>query len=209
MTSLPVFANLVKKALVNLNVEKAAQFSALDHHVVGMDYLNFHRSDKLTLKLYLIEGDVDNGDGYLVAPHTHRYEFSSYVLSGGIQNVLFEDTGRHTVMTRERNRYYLHEFDADTAGQRYEMTANLRETSAHFYGPGETYFTDTKQIHTLRTQSRPTLLALSQFSDLRDTTAIYLRQRTDAPLIRTCRKPTLEQTEAMRVRCLQLIEEQL
>lgn len=219
MNQLPVFAQLVVRALKNLNVEKAAQFSAINHHVVGLNYLNLHRSDNFTLKLYLIEEQANNESGYLVHPHNHRYEFSTQVLAGRIGNVVFDDVGVRPHKSEQR----LYEDDIAGGGDfaadkfKYSSEAGLIGAPEYTwldidtgksagYGAGGSYYLKTDQIHTLFTWPEPTLLALSQFADIRDKTRIYLPHgQTELPPL-TARTPTLDETEAMRLRCLELIE---
>lgn len=203
------FRDVVRMALENLNVEKAACHSQLDHHTPGLNYLNLQRSDKFTLKLYLIEGLNNNNGGYLVHPHTHRYEFSTQVLAGKISNWVFEDTGVMSGLLSGRRGSPMRRFDyshEEGIGRSPEKTyLHIDRELSKTYDAGESYFLNTKQIHTLSTFDEPTLLCLSQFEDKQQISSIYLPPKTEMPA-RSGRTPTVEETEALRIRCLELLQ---
>lgn len=211
------FRDVMRKALEGLNLEKSQQHSQMDHHTPGLNYLNLQRSDKFTLKLYLIEEDIKRNGGYLVYPHTHRYEFNTVVLAGSIGNLIFEDVGKKPKKTKQQ----LWEDDiaggGDFGAERYEYTyedglldvpaktwLNINTGASAGYNVGQSYYLKTDEIHTLVTRGEPTLLCLSQFEDKAKSNHLYLPIGTTLPE-RTGRTPSMEEMVAMRHRCLELI----
>lgn len=211
------FRDVMRKALEGLNLEKSQQHSQMDHHTVGMDYLNLQRSDKFTLKLYLIEKDVNHNSGFLVHPHTHRYEFNTVVLAGSIGNLIFEDVGKKP----KKSPQELYEDEiaggGDFGADHYQYTyedglidvpiktwLNIHTGASAGYTVGQSYFIKTDQIHTLVTRGEPTLLCLSQFEDKAKANSLYLPHGTVLQE-RTGRTPSMEEMVAMRNRCLELI----
>lgn len=204
------FRNVVKMALEGLNIEKAAAHSQIDHHTPGLNYLNLQRSDKFTLKLYLIEGLNNNNGGYLIHPHSHRYEFSTTVLAGQIKNVVLNDADLSGGLRGDKSsRFPMNRFNYSFeggAGLTPERTwLEVDPELSLIYTAGDSYYLNTKQIHTLETFDVPTLLCLSQFEDKQQTSSIYLPPKTKMPAP-TGRRPTLEETEALRLRCLELLQ---
>lgn len=213
------FKEVIRKALFGLNIEKAREHSRMDHHVKGLNYLNLQRSDSFTLKLYLIEEQANNNSGYLVHPHNHRYEFNTVVLAGRISNVIFDDVGAKPV--KDERRMFEDDISGggDFAARRFVFDAETKQLSSAQdtwldidsglsagHGAGGSYFTKTNQIHTLFTWPEPTLLCLSQYQDMQGSSVIYLPVGMDENSLEiTSRLPTLEEMEAMRLRCLELI----
>lgn len=203
------FRATVVKALETLNVEKVMPNSRIDHHTPGLNYLNLQRSDKFTLKLYLIEGLNNNNGGYLIHPHSHRYDFNTIVMAGEIRNVVLDDEGILGALGSRKGRIpmarfnYSHEEGISAKSEKTYLRVN--EELSRIYGRDESYLLDTSHIHTLETFDMPTLLCLSQFDDKQQTSSIYLPPKTklEPP---TGRVPTLEETEALRVRCLELLK---
>lgn len=203
------FRATVVKALETLNVEKAMPNSRIDHHTTGLNYLNLQRSDKFTLKLYLIEGLNNNNGGFLIHPHSHRYDFNTVVLAGQIRNVVLEDAGILGALGSKKDRLAMKRFDysfEDGVSAKGEKTfLRIDQELSRVYQRDESYLLNTSQIHTLETFDTPTLLCLSQFEDKQQTSSVYLPVKETLPA-QTGRIPTLEETEAMRVRCLELLQ---
>lgn len=213
-------AAVVRKALKGLNLEKAQAHSQIDHHTPGLNYLNLQRSDKFTLKLYLIEEERNENGCYLVFPHSHRYEFNTLVLAGHVSNVVFKDVELPPAPKSEQqlweeeisgggdlqaNRFrYSREKGMFGKAEPTWLTIDTAQSAG--YNRGQSYYMKTNQIHTLRTWPEPTLLLLSQFHDREVSSSIYLPHDQYELPERTGRTPTLEETEAMRVRCLELLK---
>lgn len=201
------FRQVIIKALQQLNIEKAAQHSRLDHHTVGLDYLNLQRSDKFTLKLYLLAPNTNNNSGFLVHPHTHRYEFNTVVLAGRVENVVFVDPGNKSIPGDLLNFPMVrHEYSPEGISGKPKGTWLCHQIDdSGVYNAGEAYYLKTDQIHTLRTSKWPTLLCLSQFADLAEKSSLYLPPGYElgAP---TGRIPTVSEAEVLRQRCLDLLQ---
>lgn len=203
------FRATIVKALQTLNVEKVMPNSRIDHHTPGLSYLNLQRSDKFTLKLYLIEGLNNNNGGYLIHPHSHRYDFNTIVMAGQIKNVVLEDESIAGALADKKGRIPMARFDysheAGISAKSEKTFLRIDEELTRVYVRDESYLLNTTQIHTLETFDMPTLLCLSQFEDKQQTSSIYLppKAKLETP---TGRIPTLEETEAMRARCLELLK---
>lgn len=199
------FRETIVKALQHLNVEKCMPHSRISHHTPGLNYLNLQRSDKFTLKLYLLEPNTNENSGFLVHPHTHRYEFNTVVLAGRVTNVVFADPGNKAVPKGATAFPWLrHEYTPEGLGG--FKGAFLYETAdTQTYNCGGSYYLKTDQIHTLKTSDVPTLLCLSQFADVAEKSSLYLplRYKLGAP---TGRIPTVEETDAMRLQCLEMLQ---
>jgi len=212
------FRDVMLKAIEGLNLEKNQEHSRIDHHTPGMDYLNLQRSDKFTLKLYLIEEDIKVNSGYLVHPHTHRYEFNTVVLAGSIGNVIFEDVGKKPKKTCQQRWEDDIAGGGDFAADRYQYSyedgiddlcpqetwLNVHTGASAGYNVGQSYFLKTDQIHTLVTRGEPTLLCLSQFEDKAKSNRLYLPRGAAMPE-RTGHTPTMHEMVALKNRCLELI----
>lgn len=211
------FAQTVLKALNHLNLEKCQKHSRMDHHAVGMNYLNLQRSEKFTLKLYMIEGDIRHNSGYLVHPHSHRYEFNTVVLAGSIGNVIFDDVGKRPKKSATQHyeesiagggclhadRYeYSHE-DGLT-GEPVQTWLDIDTGRSAGYTKGQSYLLKTDEIHTLVTRGEPTLLCLSQFEDRVTTNRLYLPVGMTLPEP-TGYIPSMEQMAAMKQRAMELL----
>lgn len=213
------FKEVVRKALKHLNIEKAQPHSRINHHTEGLNYLNLQRSDKFTLKLYLLEGLNNNNSDFLVHPHNHRYDFNTVVLAGRIANVVFNDIGSEKPARTEEQKYWQDIADGgDYLANRFtylpekgafgapvETWLEIDTGKSAGYMPGESYFLKSKQIHTLKTFDEPTLLCLSQFEDKEDTTNLYLPKNVEDIIFGTARIPTLVEVEAMRLRALEML----
>lgn len=200
------FRKVIIKALEQLNIEKAAQHSRLDHHTVGLDYLNLQRSDKFTLKLYLLAPNTNNNSGFLVHPHTHRYEFNTVVLAGRVENVVFADTGHSSLAGGMSDIPMIrHNYSPEGISGKPKGTWLCQTDDSGIYNAGESYYLKTDQIHTLRTSNRPTLLCLSQFADLAEKSSLYLPPGYELGRP-TGYIPTVSETEVLRQRCLDLLQ---
>lgn len=200
------FRETIVKALQHLNVEKCMPHSRINHHTPGLNYLNLQRSDKFTLKLYLLEPNNNHNSGFLVHPHTHRYEFNTVVLAGCVENVVLKELGNKVPPKGKRDFPMIrHEYSPEGVSGKPLGTWLYETDESGIYESGQSYYLNTDQIHTLRTSNRPTLLCLSQFADLAEKSSLYLPPGYElgAP---TGRIPTLEETEAMRLQCLEMLQ---
>lgn len=186
--------------LQEMDATEMAQHSTINHHVDGVDYLCLHRSERLTAKIYLIEKPTNPNSGYLVHPHSHRYSFSSTVLSGELGHVRsIEIPGynwtRWGYQADNRQRVHQGDFSLLT----YAIEAHWRGTS---------YFVTPDEIHTLQmneNSSEPVMIGLLQFSDIKPTSELYLPTGHDEVVYPASRQPTPNEAMALRARCLELL----
>ena len=141
--------------------------SYMDYHVKGLDYLCLKRSEGLTLKVYFFEGDVKDLPE-VVNPHNHKYDFTSEVLSGVVENILY----RTSVSNPGKNGTAYQRFDYHSplnGGGGFSESAKesvlviRKRTKYHL---GNQWKSNATDIHTLRIHSPGTILLLRQFEDV-------------------------------------------
>lgn len=161
---------MVQNLVSNLNMEDCIKNSFKNHHVKGMNYINLLRDSRITLKLYFLDPELvkSNNQDHLVCPHNHRYNFNTEVLMGAVSNVLFEE-----VKGDDWNvyRYSSSKIGQDKFGEKSQC--GLLETSRILYKPGQNYYMETDQIHTLVPSDEFTILLLYQFNNLEGDTGFY------------------------------------
>lgn len=177
---------------------EAAPNSVLNHHANGVDYLCLHRSPKLTLKLYLLDGAKNGNSNWLVHPHTHRYSFNSTVLAGAVRHVTFQ-------RNKKRSDWVECRYNPDTRDLVTGAQIGL-EAHADLHVPGTSYFVDPMDIHTLQVvpSAGPTLIALEQFSDVKQSTEIYFPVGSSMSWADSY-IPSHEQTRQLIDRCRRLL----
>ncbi len=178
-----------------------AQYSVANHHVNGLDYLCLHRSEKLTIKLYLMEKPENPNSGFLVNPHSHRYSFWSACLVGTLQHVRFAEDLTKADWMRMR---YAPETRSGICDAYIGLTSKVERIHE-----GDHYFVTSDEIHTLKMYpgSGPLLLGLVQFSDVKEKSELYLpTEGRPTPEYPHSWTPTLIHTQALRDRCIDLLE---
>ncbi|MFD1558334.1 hypothetical protein ACFSHT_22335 [Paraburkholderia silviterrae] len=185
--------------LLELDPVEMRLHSVRNHHVNGLDYLCLHRSDKMTVKLYFIDPEtIPRTPGeFLVTPHTHRYAFESTVLSGCIYHLRFEEC--------EGNYWHRSRYVPEIRACEFESDTGLRVVDKEIHEVGSEYWVDVSEIHTLIASSRPTLLGLVQYSDTRSTSQVYVAKEKEM-IYPASRKPTIEETRALRDIALAMIK---
>lgn len=186
-----------EQLLHEMSVIKMAPYSRINHHADGVDYLCLHRSDELTVKLYLIEEPVNQNGNGLVNPHSHRYAFQSVVLHGSLI---------HATYRQKPGGYYdrfIHNPDQDTLTT--DGSFGLQRTLEPMV-TGDSYFILPQHIHTLRMipKSGPVLIGIAQFRDTRRTSHLYIP--TGKQMLRPdTRIPTVGELFGRKLRCLDLL----
>ncbi|MEX3764424.1 hypothetical protein [Paraburkholderia phenoliruptrix] len=184
-----------RQLLEELDPRVAAQYSTINHHVDGMQYLCLHRSPRLTVKLYLIDPAlIDRQPGeFLVTPHTHRYAFESTVLAGSLDHVRFVESSAHDDGEAYDRFVYLPE----TRARLEAGSTRLAVRERHTYGVGASYWNDVRDIHTLAISDRLTVLGLTQFADTERNSIVYVKPGAEMkyPAAHT---PTTAPTDLMR-----------
>lgn len=169
---------LARSLLRSLDVYDALRHSSLNYHALGLDYLCLLRTDRLTVKVYIADHARGCGNGaYLVNPHTHAYSFETIVLAGSVTNVLFWESPSKEHAPSAHRKY---SYDPTTRTVVAGDVVMLPVSSASTYGPGNGYFLEHHEIHTIEVSaSARTVLLLLQYEDEAPRTALYARP--DAP----------------------------
>src|SRR5690606_27781115 len=110
------------------------------------------------------------GAGTEAIPHTHRYDFDTRVIQGGVTEVRFEEVSTGRVEHAYQQLEY-HCIADGGDGFRHRAMAMLREESANTFTYGETYRNRAhRDIHTLRYVKPKTILLLTQYADIQPST---------------------------------------
>ncbi len=205
---------LYLEALKQMDVEGMVQFSTVNHHVEGMDYICLHRAPGLTMKVYLIEEPINPNGGYLVSPHDHRYPFYSTVLNGSLRHHRFAvrkdiDCYEHLPLYTQM-RYNP---DLRVQGGKPEeffdahRLVRLETIEAKVHRAGdEAYFVSPHEIHTLEmiNVATPTLIGLMQLNDVHKYSLLY----ANGPIqFAEERRPSLSELKTLRDRAISLLED--
>jgi len=142
------------------HIEEIAANSFQDFHVRGFDYLCLFRSPALTVKAYFFDGDVANLPE-VVMPHDHRYDFHTAVISGEVENRLYEEGVGGFVYDRFDYLTPLNGGD----GFEWSRETSLRMRSSILYRIGESYACDHDDVHTIQIRAPGTILLLNQYAD--------------------------------------------
>jgi len=181
--------DMLQSLILNANMDEVIEHSFADFHVKGFDYINLHRSNAFTVKLYFFD-NVDPALSEIVHPHNHRYMFDTYILKGRIKNVEYIVADEATGKPYER-------FKFDTplnggAGFLWDRSVFLREIDERTYVSGANYFLDSTDIHTLRIPDIHTVICLLQYRDELGLTETYCKDREPPSLDGLYTKPTAD-----------------
>lgn len=159
----------------SLDMDSVIENSFKNFHAKGLDYICLKRSPEYTLKLYFFEDW--NGTHVVpdvVNPHNHRYPFLTKCLSGLVENVWYRDTtipeaygdrwGRGPSSVYQKFKY-LTPLNGGEGFTWYEE-AFLQEWASVAYAPGQEYFLQASNLHTIRIREPQTVIALEQYSDV-------------------------------------------
>lgn len=192
--------NMFQILLAQMDLEAMRQHSQMNHHVNGLHYLCLSRTEKLTVKLYLMDKPANPNSTFLVHPHSHRYSFATMVLAGGVDHLRFSEYPDDGYYPWDK-----YAFDCETRRQRKVGTFGLAATVDRCE-VGAQYFVNTDEIHTLVVHhGGPLLLGLVQFADTEDHSAIYL-PKSLVDINFACNfMPTLEDMHVLRERAFELL----
>lgn len=179
---------LARNLAASLDYEKSAQNSFRHFHAKGLTYVNLLRTTDLSVKLYITEpGTKHNDQGYLVNPHTHRYNFFTHVLEGWMENVMFDQIPHRGGSPVEE--WWHFNYCTPLAG---EEGAGFTRLGLEFMSPvstqqlhaGGSYYLDCSQIHTIRVApDTRTVLLLAQFRDVQQNTAFYSKDPVEPSMV--------------------------
>lgn len=166
----------LKKWLADADLDTIIGNSYRDFHAAGFDYMCLHRSDDLTVKAYFFDQQIGSAPE-IVNPHNHRYDFSTWCLSGCVVNKRWGHCAAWSPAAErfEKWNYWTPLNHDDDPG--YERTKSFSHQSAAFLcSLGETWHkastsADTYDslhgdIHTIRIEAPDTVLILEQFADV-------------------------------------------
>lgn len=162
----------------------AMEHSFRDFHAKGLDYLCLRRSEDLTLKVYFFDGD-SSLTPEVVNPHDHRYDFTSRVLDGVVENVTY----RHSVLPGVGLKYHAFSYLTPLnggSGFKERGSAELVEDSRRPYYKGDQWRSYSETVHTLSIRERGTVLLLRQFRDCVPVgmpTTTYVQEGRSAPTL--------------------------
>lgn len=151
-----------------LDFERMAQYSFADYHVKGLTYINLQFHPELIIKLYSIPPTCPRTpEDFLVGPHDHAYDFSTFVLSGSIEHWTF-DWAQEPYTSWNRFRY-------TTAERKFELMGRgcIWQSSHSLIQAGGWYHLDATTIHTIAPGPSGALLLLYQKPDRREQTRFY------------------------------------
>lgn len=147
-----------------INVDRLVENSFKDFHAKGLDYLCLGRTNELTLKAYFFEGDAQDA-GEVVNPHDHRYPFATQCFSGRIRNKWYVQTS----WADENERYNMFEWRTPlNGGNGFTQIGRcpLREMRHGDAAPGERYWMEAEEFHTVQVLEPDTVIVLLQFADV-------------------------------------------
>jgi hypothetical protein len=149
-------------SLPAVTMDEVIANSFRNYHVKGFDYICIKRSPLETVKLYFFDGDVSKLPE-VVAPHDHRYDFKTYVLAGGSQNMWFKECRQHEGEIFERFAYETPLNGGE--GFMHVGQTRLKMESRGTYRPGQCYSMKYNELHTIRMVHNETVLCLIQKED--------------------------------------------
>ncbi len=163
---------MIQNLIAARNPEDAALLSVDNYHARGLSYVNLVRTLQFTAKLYFFDHVRHNAEGYVVSPHDHAYAFETYVVAGSMRNIVFD---RAAPAGRP---YYTYQYApasrGGTGGFAPSGVTRLAPRPYHALYPGDGYYLDTDQIHTIAVE-QPTILFLIQYADTKAETTLYSR----------------------------------
>lgn len=149
--------------MTELSAEKI--FSMQEHsfrnfHAKGLDYLCLKRGPLLTVKAYFFEGDTRHLPE-VVAPHDHRYDFRTHVLSGAVANTEFTPSAGGEQYEAFEYQTPLNGGDGFT----WVGTKGLKVWGRKAYEKGMAYDMRAEQFHTIKILADRSVLLLFQYED--------------------------------------------
>ena len=142
------------------DIDAMVRNSVKNMHQKGMHYINLHREDDYTVKLYFFDGDVSRLPE-VVSPHDHRYSFRTRVVTGSVSNFIFEESPLGEVYNQ---------FDFLTPmlggnGFTFNRETRLLELERRTYRKGAGYYMGAEEYHTIKIEASGTILELTQYED--------------------------------------------
>ncbi len=179
--------DFVRNLLEPLNPVESAKYSFTNYHCPGLTYLNLLRTPNLTVKLYLTESGVTHAEplatgGWLVNPHSHRYNFETYVLRGCVEHFVFEERSDGLPFTRYGYRSVLSGGTGFVREGAVRLaTATRRRLKPYSHVFTNHYYLPTNKVHTIAVApGEPTVQLQLQYTDLEEPKTLFYTM-ADAP----------------------------
>jgi hypothetical protein len=160
--------NLARNLMRGMDWKLSLKNSFKNFHAVGLNYICLHRSNYLTVKLYITEPGVAHIDGqFLVNPHDHGYNFETHVLRGWMTNICFRE--KPLMVPDSGLRWHrFNYFSPLRGGDGFKLRhdCQLECESYKILQEGDSYYLTTEQIHTIQVAANErTVLLLLQYRD--------------------------------------------
>jgi len=149
--------------------------SFFQYHVPEITYFNLITEPNFRLKLYFIRKPKDRE--YLVSPHSHKYNFYTEVLSGEVQNCLFDEIDSMGQYSNAQRNYVsdLGNFDENQISRNCFLQPSKYWPA---YLPVSGYYMDYRQIHTLKILSDTVILLLREYRKEAVNSCLYTVDKT-------------------------------
>ena len=180
--------------IANETLEEIARNSFLDFHVKGFSYLCLKRTDAHTRKLYFFEGDVSQLPE-VVAPHDHRYNFMTRVVTGCVENRLYRSVKEDAPSAVPYEKFEWRTPLNGGSGFSWASEAFLSVVQCNVYWEREEYSMPYAALHTIQIRRPGTILRLDQYADrvpLDQPTTTYMKDKNAPSLSGLYRKPTVD-----------------
>jgi hypothetical protein len=141
-----------------------------------VNYINLLRSPNLTLKIYIFRPNevILNDNKLLVAPHTHLYNFDTTVLVGKMTNIFFKECENEYAPIYQKIKYITPRHMSSEKKSCKIGNTYLNIDKLHNYKPGQSYYVDTSQIHSLYLDTtRYNAIFLQQYTTIKDYSYLY------------------------------------
>lgn len=151
--------------IIEIDLEQAVTNSYRNFHAKGLDYICLSRSDELTQKLYILDGDASKVPE-VVNPHDHRYSFVTTVLHGKMADYRWRPGLEGMPGAKPFSAFdYMTPLNGGS-GFIYRGEEWLVRTVSEGLRSGESLATQAKHIHTIQMMADQTVLRLDQFADV-------------------------------------------
>lgn len=172
--------NKFEKTLIE-NMLRATSDTLVDswrnYHAENVDYINLLRTPELTMKIYFIKTPVKAN---VVNPHNHRYDSTSFILKGRIQNVIYLPNPSGNEWNKFLYTTGLSNYDNVLPTFSHDGTSRLLESEdlSHIFGPSEQFSLKYTDIHTIRPVTPEVVLLQFQYSAKTDSTHTWFKEST-------------------------------
>lgn len=149
------------------NLDQVIENSFKNFHAKGLDYICMKRSEDHTEKYYFFDGDFTKLPE-VVNPHDHRYNFLTTVVAGKVDNMWWGEN--LSFLDCDCCTQVFQEFDWMTplnggSGFTWRGEKRLEFVGQHSYSPGQKYYMEAWEIHTIGFRADQSIIKLDQYKD--------------------------------------------